>query len=211
MRRAIGMVVVVSIPSKWPALERSHTRQPVAHGRTRERATATACPSSQKSRLTVSSACVRAPSPGASVDRMGRVFFAMGMSLDGYVEDASGSFDFTAPDDEVHRIANEQARDAAVFVFGRRMYELMESYWPSAAAAPEELSEVAAEFARVYVETPRVVVSDSLGDVPDGVRLVRRADAAAEVARLAREHEGHIEVGGPTLAAAVFDLIDEFR
>jgi dihydrofolate reductase len=142
---------------------------------------------------------------------MGRVFFAMGMSLDGYVEDASGSFDFTAPDDEVHRIANEQARDAAVFVFGRRMYELMESYWPGAAAAPDELSEVAAQFARVYVETPRVVVSDSLGDVPDGVRLVRRADAAAEVARLAREHEGHIEVGGPTLAAALFDLIDEFR
>lgn len=148
---------------------------------------------------------------GASVARMGRVFFAMGMSLDGYVEDASGSFDFTAPDDEVHRIANEQARDAAVFVFGRRMYELMESYWPGAAAAPDELSEMAAEFARVYVETPRVVVSDSLGDVPDGVRLVRRADAAAEVARLAREHEGHIEVGGPTLAAALFDLIDEFR
>lgn len=144
------------------------------------------------------------------MNRVGRVFFAMGMSLDGYVEDASGSFDFTAPDDEVHRIANEQARDAAVFVFGRRVYELMESYWTGAAAAPDELSEVV-EFARVYVETPRVVVSDSLDDVADGVRLVRRADAAAEVARLAREHEGHIEVGGPTLAAALFDLIDEFR
>ena len=52
---------------------------------------------------------------------MGRVFFAMGMSLDGYVEDASGSFDFAVP-----------------------------GYWPSAAAAPEELSEVAAEFARAY-------------------------------------------------------------
>jgi dihydrofolate reductase len=142
---------------------------------------------------------------------MGRVVFAMGMSLDGYVEDASGSFDFTAPDDELHRVANEQARDAAAFVFGRRMYELMEGYWRGAAAAPEELSEVAAEFAHVYVATPRVVVSDSLGDVPDGVRLVRRADAAAEVARLAREHEGPIEVGGPTLAAALFDLIDEFR
>lgn len=144
---------------------------------------------------------------------MGRVFFAMGMSLDGYVEDASGSFDFAVPDEEVHRIANAQARDAAVFVFGRHMYELMEGYWPAAAAAPEELSEVAAEFARAYVETPRVVVSDSLGEdeVPDGVRLVRRADAAAEVARLAREHEGHIEVGGPTLAAPLLDLIDEFR
>lgn len=142
---------------------------------------------------------------------MGRVVFAMGMSLDGYVEDASGSFDFTTPDDELHRVANEQARDAAAFVFGRRMYELMEGYWPGAAAAPDELSEVAAEFARVYVETPRVVVSDSLGDVPDGVRLVRRADAAAELARLAREHEGEISVSGPTLAAAVLDLIDEFR
>ena len=144
---------------------------------------------------------------------MGRVVFAMGMSLDGYVEDASGSFDFTAPDDELHRVANEQARGAAVFVFGRRMYELMEGYWTGAAAAPDELSEVAAEFAQVYVETPRVVVSDSLDDVPDGVRIVRRADAATEVARLAREHEGHAEVSvaGPTLAAALFDLIDEFR
>jgi dihydrofolate reductase len=86
--------------------------------------------------------------------------------------DASGRFDFTARDDEIHRIANEQARDAAVVVFGRRMYELIEDFWPAAVAAPEELS---------------------------------------EVARLAREHNGHVEVGGPTLAAAVFDLIDEFR
>jgi dihydrofolate reductase len=141
---------------------------------------------------------------------MGKVTYGMGVSLDGYVEDASGSFAFAAPDDELHRLANDQAREASAFLFGRRMYELMEGAWPPAARR-DDLPEVEAEFARVYVETPRIVFSDTLSSVAEGARLVRRDEAVAEVTRLKDESDGHLDLGGAGLAASLIDLVDEFR
>ncbi|MFP3986538.1 dihydrofolate reductase family protein [Streptomyces sp. E11-3] len=141
---------------------------------------------------------------------MGKVFCSMSVSLDGYVEDPNGSIEFAAPDAEVHRAANEQARQAAAFLFGRRLYEMMEEYWTNA-AHQDGLPEVEAEFAEVYMNTPRFVFSDTLTTVPEGVQLVRRKDAVAEVTRLKRETDGDLDLGGPELAASLLDLIDEFR
>ena len=141
---------------------------------------------------------------------MARVVYSLGMSLDGFVEDSSGNFGWSAPNEDVHRLANESAREAAAFLYGRRMYEMMEGHWPGAAARGDG-PEVEAEFARIYVETPRIVFSDSLESVGEGARLVRSADAHAEVTRLKREEGGHLGIGGPTLAASLVDLIDEFR
>jgi dihydrofolate reductase len=134
----------------------------------------------------------------------------MGVSLDGYVEDENGNFDWSAPGDEVHRRANEDAKEATAILHGRRMHQLMEGHWP-AVAADEEADEVHAEFARAYVATPRIVFSDTLDSMGEGARLVRRSDALDEVERLKRENGGHLGVAGPELAASLFDLIDEFR
>lgn len=142
---------------------------------------------------------------------MARLTCQMGTSLDGFVEDESGNFDWAVPPEEIHRIANEHARKASAFVFGRRLYEAMEPYWPDLAADPGDAPEIEADFARAYVDTPRFVFSDSLDSVGEGVSLLPRADAAAKTARLKEELDGYIDVGGPTLAAAVIDLIDEFH
>ncbi|MDT0343881.1 dihydrofolate reductase family protein [Streptomyces litchfieldiae] len=141
---------------------------------------------------------------------MAKVLYSMMSSLDGYIEDANGDIGFSAPDQEVHRMANEQTRQAAAFLFGRGLYEAMEEPWTSA-ARQEDLPEVEAEFARLYLRTPRIVFSDTLESVPEGVRLVRRADAVAEVRRLKEETEGELHLGGAQLAASLLDLIDEFR
>jgi dihydrofolate reductase len=141
---------------------------------------------------------------------MGKVFCSMSVSLDGYVEDPNGSIEFSAPDEDVHRAANEQARQASAFLFGRRLYEVMEEFWTSAARRGD-VPQVEAEFARVYVNTPRIVFSDTLESVPDGVRLVRSKDAVAEATRLKQETDGYLDLGGPTLAASLIDLVDEFR
>jgi dihydrofolate reductase len=135
----------------------------------------------------------------------------MGVSLDGYTEDEQGNFDWSRPVDEVHRRANEDAKEAAAFLYGRRTYELMEGFWPAAAVGDEEVGEVEAEFAQAYVATPRVVFSDSLESVGEGNRLVRRGDALDEVKRLKRESDGPLGVGGNELAASLFDEIDEFH
>jgi dihydrofolate reductase len=141
---------------------------------------------------------------------MADVIYSMGMSLDGYIEDADGSFAFSSPDEEMHRLANEQARQAGAFLFGRRLYEVMEDFWTSA-AQQQDVPQIEAEFAQAYVQTPRVVFSDTLDSVPEGCRLVRSGEAIAEVRRLKQETEGHLDLGGAGLAASLIDLIDEFR
>jgi dihydrofolate reductase len=140
---------------------------------------------------------------------MGTLTYAMSTSLDGYVEDPTGGIDFSEPDEEWHRAANQETRETAVFLFGRGLHDVMEEFW----TAPERADgpEVEAEFAQLYVATPRIVFSDSLTSVAPGCRLVRRADAVEEVVRLKEGTDGELAVGGAALAASLLDLIDEFR
>lgn len=141
---------------------------------------------------------------------MGTVIYFMHVSLDGYIEDPDGDIGFSPPADDVHRAANHEAQDAAAFLFGRRMYEVMEEYW-TAAATRDDLPDVEAEFAQAYVATPRYVFSDTLTEVPDSVTLVSRAESRDLVAGLKTEVTGPISLGGAGLAASLLDLVDEFH
>jgi dihydrofolate reductase len=142
---------------------------------------------------------------------MGKVIYGMNVSLDGYIEDSSGSIEFTGPPaEDVHRHWNEQTKAAAAFLYGRRLFETMDEHW-TAAAMQDDLPDVEAEFARAYVDTPRFVFSDTLESVRSGVELVRSSDAVAEMNRLKDETEGDLALGGAGLAASLIDLIDEFR
>ncbi|MCO1661081.1 dihydrofolate reductase family protein [Pseudonocardia humida] len=138
---------------------------------------------------------------------MGILSYTMSISFDGYVEDETGGFDWAVPDEEVHRVANEQTERTAALLYGRRMFETMDEFWSSPERA--DGGAVEAGFARAYVATPRIVFSDTLTSVPDGCRLVRSADAVAEVERLKEETDGVLGVAGPGLAAALADQIDE--
>ncbi|MFI0479774.1 dihydrofolate reductase family protein [Actinomadura sp. 9N215] len=140
---------------------------------------------------------------------MGKVIYGMHTSIDGYIEDLDGGIGFLDPAEDVHQAANDQARRAAAFLFGRRLYEMMEEPW-TRQLGKEGAPAVEREFARLYKETPRYVFSDTLQTVPEGVTLVRREDAVSVVTRLKREIDGTLEIGGPELAASLLDLIDEF-
>jgi dihydrofolate reductase len=141
---------------------------------------------------------------------MGTVVYSMITSLDGYIEDSDGSFTFAVPDEELHQEANDQTKRAAAFLFGRKLYEVMEEPWTEAARRTD-LPPVEAEFARFYVKTPRIVFSDTLTSVPTGVRVVRREESRAEVVRLKNETDGELNLGGADLASSLTDVIDEFR
>jgi len=82
------------------------------------------------------------------------------MSLDGYVADQSGSFDWAAPDEEVHRFVNELDRPVGTYLYGRRMYETM-VYWETANSAPEQPPFVL-DFAELWQAAEKVVFSTTL-------------------------------------------------
>jgi len=126
---------------------------------------------------------------------VGKVFYLMNVSLDGYVEDVNGSIEFTAPAADVFSLATEYVRQASAFLFGRR-HEVMEKPW-TAAAQKDDLPPLEMEFAQLYVKTPRIAFSDTLESVPNGLRLVRSKDAVAEVKRLKEETKGYCNWAAP--------------
>ena len=146
-----------------------------------------------------------------SLTTMGRLIYGMGTSVDGYVNGPDGTFDWAAPDDEQHRYWNEAAREIAVSLYGRRMYELMSAYWPTADEQPG-VPRLVADFAEAWRAMPKVVFSSTLESVGWNSRLERRD--VVEVAReLKAETDGLLEVSGATLAAPLVraGLVDEFR
>lgn len=142
---------------------------------------------------------------------MGKLIYAMSVSLDGFVETPSRSLDWVRVDEELHSFFNDQARELRASLYGRRMYELMVGYWPTAEADPTATPAMR-EFAGIWTRLPRIVFSRSLERVDEGSRLVRD-DAAEEVARLKAQPAFDMDVGGPTLASTLIraGLIDEYR
>jgi dihydrofolate reductase len=142
---------------------------------------------------------------------MGRVIYLMNVSLDGYVETPDRDLGWTIVDDEVHSWFNDQLRQTDVSLYGRRLYEVMAAYWPTAASDPAA-TPVTLEFAALWNAKPIVVFSSTLGSVTSNSRLVR-GDVVDEIERLKAAYEGDLAVGGPTLASALVrrGLVDEYR
>lgn len=141
---------------------------------------------------------------------MGKLIYLMNVSLDGYVETVDHGLEWAKVDEELHSWFNDGMRAVDASLYGRRLYEVMAAYWPTAesdpAATPVEL-----EFARIWNAKPKVVFSSTLAAVEGNSRLVR-GDPVDELARLRTEFTGDLEVGGPTLASAFIrrGLVDEY-
>ena len=139
---------------------------------------------------------------------MGSLISTAIASLDGYVEDAHGRFDWAVPDEEVHAFVNELQRPVGTYLYGRRLYETM------AAWETMSLSEQPAfvrDFAQLWRAAEKIVYSRTLDAVSTSrTRLERRFDA--EAVRGLKATAGHdLAVGGPGLAAEAFrpGLVDE--
>jgi dihydrofolate reductase len=140
---------------------------------------------------------------------MGKLVYTAITSLDGYIEDADGSFGWAAPDPEVHAAANELERTVGTHLYGRRMYETM-AIWETV-GGPPEVPAIEADYAALWRDLDKVVFSTTLPEVWTArTRLERTFDPAA-VARLKGEAEEDLAVSGPGLAQHAFTagLVDE--
>lgn len=142
---------------------------------------------------------------------MGKLIYGFNVSVDGYIADAHGSIDWSEPSDELHQSWNDFERETALAFYGRRLYDLMAAYWPTADQAPDA-TPLIVDFARIWRNMPKVVFSRTLDSVDWSSRL-ERGDPVEVVRRLKAETDGNLEVAGATLAAPIVQagLVDEYR
>jgi dihydrofolate reductase len=141
---------------------------------------------------------------------MGRLIYSAISSLDGYVADDNGRFDWAEPDAEAHAFINDLERPVGTYLYGRRMYEVM-AFWETVHALPDQ-PPVMLDFAGVWRAADKVVYSTTLDAVSTArTRVERRFDAEA-VRTLKASTERDLSIGGPTLAshAIAAGLVDEY-
>jgi dihydrofolate reductase len=136
---------------------------------------------------------------------MSKLIYITNMSLDGYIEDEAGAFDWGNPD-QVFEFITELIRPIGTYLYGRRLYETM-AYWnaPAEGSSPEHL-----EFARVWQKAEKIVFSRTLTGATGNTHIERDFDVEA-IRRLTRESEHDISIGGAELAGIAIeaDLVDE--
>jgi len=140
---------------------------------------------------------------------MAKLIYVANVSLDGYIEDADGRFEWTEPIDEVFTFITKLVRPVGTYLYGRRMYETM-AVWETQPALAAQ-SELMADFANVWQAADKIVYSTTLPVVSTAdTRLERRFDPDS-VRDLKTSAARDLTVGGPTLAAHAFKagLVDE--
>ena len=141
---------------------------------------------------------------------MAKLIYTAIQSLDGYVEDVDGKFDWAEPDAEVHAFINELERPIRTYLLGRRIYEVM-SYWETVALADQP--PFMQEFAAIWRGADKIVYSKTLVTVSTARTRIEREFDPEAVRRLKAAAAGEVSIGGPGLAAHAFaaGLIDEVR
>ena len=139
---------------------------------------------------------------------MAKLIYSALTSLDGYLADEEGNFDWAMPDEEVHTFINDLERPVGTHLYGRRMYETM-VYWETAHTVADH--PVEQDFAQIWRAAEKVVYSKTLETVSSARTRIERAFDPDAIRQMKASAERDISVGGPDLAAHAFGarLVDE--
>ena len=140
---------------------------------------------------------------------MGKLVYSIIVSLDGYIEDSGGNFDWGEPNEDAHRFFNELESNTALTLYGRKMYETM-SVWEHF-GKQEGLPDYIMDFARIWKAGRKIVFSTTLESVGTSNTTLRHSFAASEIAALKEGTQGDIGIGGAGIAssALAMGLLDE--
>jgi dihydrofolate reductase len=142
---------------------------------------------------------------------MAKLIYSTIVSLDGYVEDASGRFGWAAPDEEVHAFVNDLERPIGTYLYGRRMYETM-VFWETADRRGDEPA-VFWEYAEIWRAAEKVVYSRTLARAFTARTRIERDFDPGQIRRLKQGGDADLSVGGAELAgqALAAGLVDEIQ
>jgi dihydrofolate reductase len=142
---------------------------------------------------------------------MAKLIYSAITSLDGYVADEDGNFDWAAPDEEVHSFVNELERQVGTYLYGRRIYETM-VYWETAHTLPDQ-PPVVEDFAQIWQAADKIVYSRTLETVSSARTRIERDFDPEAVGQLKASAGRDLSVGGPDLAAQAIKagLVDEYH
>ncbi|GII28570.1 dihydrofolate reductase family protein [Planotetraspora mira] len=142
---------------------------------------------------------------------MAKLIYAAITSLDGYVADENGKFDWSMPDEEVHAFVNDLERPIGTHLYGRRMYEVLAG-WETMHTLPGQ-SPIVLDYAAIWQSKDKIVYSTTLETVSSARTRIERAFDAEAVRRMKASAERDLGIGGPCLAAEAIraGLVDEFH
>ncbi|HLQ14622.1 MAG TPA: dihydrofolate reductase family protein [Candidatus Eisenbacteria bacterium] len=142
---------------------------------------------------------------------MARLIYSVITSLDGYIEDAQGKFDWAAPDEEVHAFVNDQERQIGTYLYGRRTYDVM-VFWETAHTVAGQPPHIL-DYAELWQAADKIVYSRTLDRVSSARTRIEREFNPEEVRQIKAQAGRDISVGGPELAAEAIKagLVDEYH
>jgi dihydrofolate reductase len=141
---------------------------------------------------------------------MSKLIYTAIASLDGYIEDAAGGFDWAAPDPEVHAFVNAIERPIGTYLYGRRLYETM-VFWQK--DPTPDSPDVVREYATIWQAAEKIVFSRTLPAVHDAKTRLEPEFTPALIVSVLGQSEHDVSIGGAGLAAQAFEagLIDEVQ
>ena len=142
---------------------------------------------------------------------MAKLIYSAITSLDGYVADQDGNFDWAAPDEEVHSFINDLQRPVGTYLYGRRMYEVMVSWETDPTLADQ--SPVTRDFAEIWQAGDKIVYSKTLETVSSGRTRIERDFDPEAIWQIKAQAGSDVIVGGPDLAGQAIEagLADELH
>jgi dihydrofolate reductase len=148
---------------------------------------------------------------------MGKLIYSITTSLDGFVADQDGNFEWAMPSEEVHAFVNDIVRNAGTFLLGRKMYETLKVWDTIPTEGTNEAmdgpSEAMNDYARIWQAAKKIVYSSSLSEVTIANATLERVFNPETVKKLVAESDKDFDIGGPHLAVEAIKagIVDEYH
>jgi dihydrofolate reductase len=149
---------------------------------------------------------------------MGKLIYLITTSLDGYVSDENGNFDWAVPSEEVHAFVNDTLRNVGTILMGRKLYETMK-VWddiPTEGVSGPYMdgpSEAMNDYAKIWRAASKIVYSTTITDVTIANTTIERSFDPGTIQKLVAESDKDFDIGGPNLAGQAIkaNIVDEYH